>query len=178
MGKRIDVKIIGISQSKFQNLVNNKTRKHEGDDAFVVPFHIAPTQRDIQRKGIPLRVRPFNSVALLPADVIKPQRRTPSYRSIGQEISRVLIIGPDIRGSWNRLGHYAETIPAASDTDADLVQVRYTREKRWPEEDVSAEGNPVGQYHLASLCRAWNEELVVDDWRIERTDFNAGQPIT
>lgn len=178
VGKRIDVKVVGVADSKFQTLVNSRSRKHEGDVGFIVPLGSAPSSRDIQRKGIKLRVKPFNSVAICPADAVKPQRQTPSNNSIGEEKSRVIIIGPDIHGSWVRVGDYAETIPAATETDRDVVWVRFTRERQLVGEGVSAEGNPVASYHLASLCRALNEDLEVEEWKIARTDFDAPKRAT
>lgn len=174
VGKRIDVKLVGIAGSKFPSLVNGKTLKHEGAIGFLVPLDFALKPNSLQRKGIKIRVRPFNHVVVCPADAVKPQQQMPSDRGIGQEKSRVIIIGPDLNNSWDRVGDYGETIPAAGDSE--IVRVRFTRERRLPGEVVLENGNPAANFHLRCLCRALNEELEVDDWKIPPTDFDAAAP--
>ncbi|KAF8188312.1 hypothetical protein K438DRAFT_1972510 [Mycena galopus ATCC 62051] len=130
VNKRIDVKIVGVKKSQFPKAIKENT---------------------LRTKGIKIRVVPMSHVAIIPADTLKPLRETPSQKCIGEEKGRVIIIGPDVYGSVDRMGQYAETMPGQSD-HPEVVQVRFVKSD-------SDAVSPRGLYALKCLCRALNQEL-------------------
>ncbi|KAJ7238039.1 hypothetical protein B0H12DRAFT_1075409 [Mycena haematopus] len=164
VGKRIDIVIVGVHRTKFPTLVNRRGTQHEGATGYLEPFHEPPAPSSFRKKGIKVRVHPMMHSAIIPADALLPERQTPSDECISVEKSRVIIIGPDVRGSWRRAGQYAETVPGGSDIPA-VVKVRFQRAAGEVE-------NPAGFYHLTCLCRALNTELICGSWTIPRTDFD------
>ncbi|KAJ7224982.1 hypothetical protein B0H12DRAFT_1240763 [Mycena haematopus] len=164
VGKRIDIVIVGVHRTKFPTLVNRRGTQHEGATGYLEPLHEPPAPSSFRKKGIKVRVHPMMHSAIIPADALLPERQTPSDECISVEKSRVIIIGPDVRGSWRRAGQYAETIPGGSDIPA-VVKVRFQRA-------ASEVDNPAGFYHLTCLCRALNTELICGSWTIPPTDFD------
>ncbi|KAF8135957.1 hypothetical protein K438DRAFT_1786659 [Mycena galopus ATCC 62051] len=151
VNKRIDVKIIGVKKSQFPKLINAKGIQYQAHTGYLVPLSEAVKENTLHTKGIKIRVVPMSHVAIIPADALKPLRETPSQKCIGEEKGRVMIIGPDVYGSVNHMGQYAETMPGQSDDPA-VVQVRFVKSD-------SDAVSPRGLYALKCLCRALNQEL-------------------
>ncbi|KAJ6567672.1 hypothetical protein DFH09DRAFT_1081118 [Mycena vulgaris] len=111
------------------------------------------------RKPLSVRVGEYGTVLRIEPTYLKPKRTTqhlPQMREdvcIGEQIGRVVIIGPDANGNCTRLGDYAETCPGMLGVEPSLVKVRY----------LPANGVPSGTaiYHLKSLCRAFNVDGVL-----------------
>ncbi|KAF8147019.1 hypothetical protein K438DRAFT_1989987 [Mycena galopus ATCC 62051] len=87
----------------------------------------------LRTKGIKIRVAPL------------------SHKCISEEKGRIILIGPDVHGSWDRVGQYAEVMPGQSD-HPEVVQVRFVKSD-------SDAVSPTGLYALKCLCRALNEQL-------------------
>ncbi|KAF7357633.1 hypothetical protein MSAN_01359800 [Mycena sanguinolenta] len=133
VGKRIDVRVEGVMKSAYRRAVTNRALLREGKEGF-----LAPLTRPVVnlRDGVKMRLEPFWE-------------------------SRVIIIGPDVDGSWERVGLYAETVPG---------RVGLQREG-------GALRRPVGWFDLSSLCRAINEPWPsTGDTVLEATDFDAEPP--
>ncbi|KAJ7821827.1 hypothetical protein B0H13DRAFT_2377061 [Mycena leptocephala] len=94
-----------------------------------------------------------------PDDDPAGRHQAPSTDAVG----RVIIIGPDVYGSRQRVGQYAETIPASIQHGSPVVEVRFPLE--------SGGRPPNGTYHLECLCRSRN--VALDAWNIPATDFDA-----
>ncbi|KAF8144173.1 hypothetical protein K438DRAFT_1993154 [Mycena galopus ATCC 62051] len=124
--KRIDVKILGVQKSKFPKLINSNGTRHEGRAGYLVPLSEPVMESTLRTKGIKIRVAPMSHAAAIPADALKPLRETPSNKSISEEKGRVIVIGPDVYGSLDRMGQYAETMPGESD-HPEVVQVRFVK---------------------------------------------------
>ncbi|KAF8147187.1 hypothetical protein K438DRAFT_1780270 [Mycena galopus ATCC 62051] len=151
VNKRIDVKIVGVKKSQFPKLINAKGIQYEAHTGYLAPLSEAIKENTLRTKGIKIRVVPMSHVAIIPADTLKPLRETPSQKCIGEEKGRVIIIGPDVYGSVDRMGQYAETMPGQSD-HPEVVQVRFVKSD-------SDAVSPRGLYALKCLCRALNQEL-------------------
>ncbi|KAF8139558.1 hypothetical protein K438DRAFT_2117209 [Mycena galopus ATCC 62051] len=151
VNKRIDVEIVGVKHSKFPKLINANGTRHEGRTGYLIPLSEAVQASTLRTKGIKIRVAPLSHVATIPADALKPLRLTPTKKCISEEKGRVILIGPDVYGSWDRVGQYAEVMPGQSD-HPEVVQVRFVKSD-------SDAVSPTGLYALKCLCRALNEEL-------------------
>ncbi|KAF8217955.1 hypothetical protein K438DRAFT_1747199 [Mycena galopus ATCC 62051] len=161
--KHIDVKILGVQKSKFPKLINSNGTRHEGRTGYLVPLSEPVMESTLRTKGIKIRVAPMSHAAAIPADALKPLRETPSNKSISEEKGRVIVIGPDVYGSLDRMGQYAETMPGESD-HPEVVQVRFVK-------SASDTVSPKGLYAVKCLCRALNQDLTCGLTSIPATRF-------
>ncbi|KAF8203431.1 hypothetical protein K438DRAFT_1964916 [Mycena galopus ATCC 62051] len=111
VNKHIDIEIVGVKHSKFPKLINASE---------------AVKENTLRIKGIKIQVAPLSHAATIPADALKPLRMTPSQKCISEEKGHVILIGPDVHGSWDRVGQYAEVMPGQSD-HPEVVQVRFVK---------------------------------------------------
>ncbi|KAF8194903.1 hypothetical protein K438DRAFT_1761182 [Mycena galopus ATCC 62051] len=106
VNKRIDVEIVRVKHSKFPKLINASSTRHEGRTGYLIPLSEAAKENTLH--------------------ALKPLRMTPSRKCISEEKGRVILIGPDVHGSWDRVGQYAEVMPGQSDHPK-VVQVRFVK---------------------------------------------------
>jgi hypothetical protein len=93
-----------------------------------------------------------------------PDPTTGLDQCISAAVGRVIIIGPDVHGSRQHVGDYAETIPASIQHGSAVVEVRFPRE-------IGGGRPPNGRYHLECLCRSQNVKLRA--FKLPATDFDA-----
>ncbi|KAJ6485563.1 hypothetical protein C8R45DRAFT_276081 [Mycena sanguinolenta] len=166
VGKRVDVRVENVKASRYRKAVTKRALLREGREGFLVPLLKPIVMRDL-RNGVWARLKPFSEHCPIPADALRPLRITSRGRSIADDKSRVIIIGPDVDGSLDRVGLYAETIPGG----VGPVKVRFPLE--WQGGSLKT---PVGWFDLSSMCRAENQPLEFPEIRLDATDFDAEPP--
>ncbi|KAJ7199011.1 hypothetical protein GGX14DRAFT_401640 [Mycena pura] len=161
--KRIDVTVvplpdmqkIRVQYRKLDRKINNKTLQQVGTEGYLTPFTKPLTEKDLENETVEFRRIP-GVVARIPIPGLRPCRRAPNMSAcISAIIGRVLVIGPDVSGSWERTGEYAETSPS-SDFPVGVVKVLF----RWDHDAQGRDVRPEGIYHVQCLCRANNQEIM------------------
>ncbi|KAJ7206810.1 hypothetical protein GGX14DRAFT_396739 [Mycena pura] len=150
--KRIDVTVvplqdmqkIRVQYRKLDRKINNKTLQQVGTEGYLTPFTKPLTEKDLENETVEFRRIP-GVVARIPIPGLRPL----------PVIGRVLVIGPDVSGSWQRTGEYAETSPS-SDFPVGVVKVLF----RWDHDAQGRDVRPEGMYHVQCLCRANNQEIM------------------
>ncbi|KAJ7206012.1 hypothetical protein GGX14DRAFT_397288 [Mycena pura] len=161
--KRIDVTVvplpdmqkIRVQYRKLDRKINNKTLQQVGTEGYLTPFTKPLTEKDLENETVEFRRIP-GVVARIPIPGLRPCRRAPNMSAcISAIIGHVLVIGPDVSGSWERTGEYAETSPS-SDFPVGVVKVLF----RWDHNAQGQDVRPEGIYHVQCLCRANNQEIM------------------
>src|ERR1700761_5021698 len=163
--KRIDVTVVPLEDlqkirvqfSKLDRKINKKTLMQAGTEGYLTPFTTPLTEKDLENDTVEFRRIP-GVVARIPIPGLRPCRRAPLANTsacISTVIGRVLVIGPDVSGSWERTGEYAETSPS-SDFPVGVVKVLF----RWDHDAQGRDVRPEGLYHVQCLCRANNQEIM------------------
>ncbi|KAJ7794669.1 hypothetical protein B0H13DRAFT_2393319 [Mycena leptocephala] len=171
VNKRIDVKVTGVKGClpTHAKKINPKTFVAEGKVGYLTPFPVPLNQTKLDRENLEVRLESMSHPTKIPPGAIRPHRRTLPDPTTGLDqcisaaVGRVIIIGPDVFGSRQRVGQYAETIPASIQHGSPVVDVRFPLE--------SGGRPPKGTYHLKCLCRSCN--VTLDAWNIPATDFDA-----
>jgi hypothetical protein len=171
VNKRIDVKVVDVKACLNTHLrkINTKTFAAEGKVGYLSPFPVPVNETKLNRDNLEVRLEPMSHPTMIPPGAIRPHRRTVPDPTTGLDqcisaaVGRVIIIGPDVYGSRQRVGQYAETIPASIQHGSPVVEVRFPLE--------SGGRPPNGTYHLECLCRSRN--VALDVWNIPATDFDA-----
>ncbi|KAJ7865239.1 hypothetical protein B0H13DRAFT_2353077 [Mycena leptocephala] len=171
VNKRIDVKVVDVKACLNTHLrkINTKTFAAEGKVGYLSPFPVPVNETKLNRDNLEVRLEPMSHPTMIPPGAIRPHRRTVPDPTTGLDqcisaaVGPVIIIGPDVYGSRQRVGQYAETIPASIQHGSLVVEVRFPLE--------SGGRPPNGTYHLECLCRSRN--VTLDAWNIPATDFDA-----
>jgi hypothetical protein len=171
VNKRIDVKVTGVKGclNTHSKKINTQTFAAKGKVGYLSPFPVPIKQAKLDRDNLEVRLEPMSHPRIIPPGPIRPHRRTVPDPTTGLDqcisaaVGRVIIIGPDVFGSRQRVGQYAETIPASIQHGSLVVEVRFPLE--------SGGRPPNGTYHLECLCCSCN--VTLDAWNIPATDFDA-----
>ena len=161
VGKRIDVKIIGMDKTQIPRFASERSRKHEGETGYVLPFRKPWTTGMFTRKGFKVQLDAWSMVIVAPADTLRPCRELNNHASIGSQKCRVLVIGPDMTGNEAHIGQYAETRPVKGDT-SNFVSVRFL-----PNYSVAD-----AIFDIFSLCRSRNSRVEGPDVVAEASEFD------
>ncbi|KAJ6448020.1 hypothetical protein C8R45DRAFT_948216 [Mycena sanguinolenta] len=155
------------------NRVGVKVMKMADAVGYLRPFGFAIT-KDKAYAAVQEFLAPGRD-ARVPIVALRPLRRTPvngergDMCCISARKCRVIVIGPDVKGSEGRIGQYAETIPphSLSSSGGVVIRVRFVWEKTKDGVDFQSQA----EYDLQCLCSALNRDTPSQP-PVPPTDFN------
>ncbi|KAJ7230871.1 hypothetical protein B0H12DRAFT_1077355 [Mycena haematopus] len=110
-GKRIDVKLLGMSTTRFPKHAPPRSMVYENGTGYMVPFKTPLQSGMFTRQNFKVQLDGSRKSIGVPADAIRPCRQNPDGSSIDSTKCRVIIVGPDVDGNKLYVGEYAEVIP-------------------------------------------------------------------
>ncbi|KAJ7048070.1 hypothetical protein C8F01DRAFT_1269021 [Mycena amicta] len=175
VNKRIDVVVVdGVSMEtiakssqRMNKAVNDKQLKLAG-----VKGHLKILTSPLKASQISNSMVGFISFegkpCAMPMNGLLPCREYPDGTPISRVAGRVIIIGPDVFGSFSRIGQYAEVVPNATRWPERVVRVKFSLERNALDVVERSEMD----YHLVALCLAKN----IPFGPLLPTDFDAAVP--
>jgi len=169
-----DLHKLATQHTKLERKINNKTLQQAGAVGWLVPLSRTLGEEDLGINTLDFRAAPAVA-AKMPIPALRPYRRTPKDpitkvdACISAVASRVIIIGPDVKGSKDRIGEYAETIPETTQHGSRIVKVRFA----WQRDEEGRDVQLQAVYHLQCLCLARNVDLP----STQKTNFDAKMPV-
>ncbi|KAJ6479060.1 hypothetical protein C8R45DRAFT_1101479 [Mycena sanguinolenta] len=178
--KRIDAQLCDadtllklLKTPNVGNRIGVKAMKMADAEGYVRPFGFAIAEEMAYMQVQELIALGKN--VKVPIVALRPLRRTPvdGVRSemccISARQCRVIVIGPDVKGSRGRIGQYAETIPPHSLSSSGGIVIRVCFV--WEKTKDGADFQPQAEYDLQCLCSALNRDTPSQP-PVPPTDFN------
>ncbi|KAJ7072723.1 hypothetical protein C8F01DRAFT_1243750 [Mycena amicta] len=176
VNKRIDVLVADLDTMKRIAGSNKTLQRQVKERQFSMAGakgHLKILTKALEARDVPTGMTMFTSAegknCSLPLKALLPCRVYPNDTCISRVKSRVIIIGPDVGLSRDRIGQYAEVQPYKTQWPERVVRVKFPLE-------LSITGAAQyerfeAEYHLSSLCLATN----IQHGHLQPTNFNVVQ---